>query len=221
MSILLDVILIGIVIVACMIAYQKGLLVSIFNLISSLLAIALSFIFFPFFSDFLKGTAAFGWIQSPVQTLLAEQAALLSEVSPEGLLAQLPLPEAVFEKMIASLETVAAPELVASTSVAVAGFVLDVLCMIVLFIIVKIGLLFVKGLLEKITSLPVLKQIDKVGGVVFGLLEAFVFLTIVGAVFSLFSGMADGNLLNGVEHSVIAKFFYQENLLLFFLSNKI
>ena len=123
--------------------------------------------------------------------------------------------------MIASLETVAAPELVASTSVAVAGFVLDVLCMIVLFVIVKIGLLFVKGLLEKITSLPVLKQIDKVGGVVFGLLEAFVFLTIVGAVFSLFSGMADGNLLNVVEHSVIAKFFYQENLLLFFLSNKI
>ena len=188
---------------------------------SSVLAIVLSFIFYPVISGFLGKIGALEWIQAPIQSVLTERIFLLGEISPENLLAQFHLPESVSESLLSTIGEASGPELIISVSAAVAGFVLDIICIIIIFIIVKIGLLLLKGLLEKIAKIPVLKQIDKLGGVLFGLLEAFLFLTIVGAIFSLFSGTVDSGLLSVVEQSVVGKFFYEQNLLILFLSSKI
>lgn len=223
MAIMIDVILIAIIVAVCVNSYIKGLVVSVFNLVSSLLAIAVSFVFYPVISGWLEATPLLGWIQSPIQDALMEKGAALTSVSAESLIGQLKLPEAVSQSILNTVGDVTGtlPELAGELSVAVAAFILQVICMIVLFLIVKIGLLFIKGMLKTVMQLPVLKQVDKAGGLVLGIIEAFVLLTVVGALLSLFSGSVDSGLLAAVNTSYIGNFFYNHNLLIAWLSNQI
>ena len=222
MGIIIDFILIGIIVAVCINSYIKGLVISIFNLVSSLVAILLSYLFYPVVAGFLKGTAILGWIQAPIQASLLESGATLTNVSVESLLAQLKLPAAISDSVISTVGNVSGqlPELAERISAAVAGFILEVICIVLLFVIVKIGLLFAKGLLKTITKLPLLHQVDKFGGLAFGVIEAFLLLTIVGAVFSFFSGSVDSGLIGAVESSFLGRFFYQDNFLIALLSNK-
>lgn len=223
MAILIDLILVAIIIAVCANSYVKGLVISIFNLVSSILAIAVSIVFYPMVSGWLEGTPLLGWIQAPVQESLLEKGAELTAVSAEGLIAQLKLPEAVSQGILDTVGELngTLPELAQPISAAVAAFILQVICMIVLFLIVKIGLMFMKGILETLTKLPLIKQVDKFGGLAFGVVESFVLLTVVGAVLSLFSGSVDSGLLAAVESSYVGSFFYNHNLLIAWLSNQI
>lgn len=223
MAIVIDLILIAIIVAVCVNSYIKGLVISVFNLVSSLAAMVLSYLFYPVIAGFLKGTAILGWIQTPIRDSLLESGATLGEVTAESLLGQLNLPTSISQSLLHALGDISGnlPELAESVSAAVAGFILEIICIVVLFVIVKVGLLFAKGLLKTITKLPLLHQVDKLGGLAFGLIEAFVLLTVVGAVFSLFSGNVDSGVLGAVESTFLAKFFYQENLLIALLSNQI
>lgn len=223
MSIILDMVLIAIVVFICILAYQKGLVLSVFDLISSAVAIVLSCLLYPIISGFLKDTVVLEWIQSPIQEMLLEKSAALGEVSAAELLQQFSLPGVIYDGMLDKIGTVSGDLMVTTgqVSMVVAQFILNIICIILVFVLVKVGLFFAKGFLQTITKLPVLKQVNKVGGIVFGVLEAFMILTILGALFSLFSGTMDSTVLSIVDNSHIARFFYQENLLIFFLSSKI
>lgn len=222
MAIAVDLILVAIIIVICANSYLKGLVISVFNLVSSILAILVAVVFYPVVSGWLEGTPLLGWIQTPIQESLLEKGAELTTVSAENLIAQLKLPEAISQGILDGLGEVSGtlPEIVQPLSAAVAAFILQVICMIVLFLVVKIGLMFLKGVLETLTKIPVLKQVDKLGGLAFGVIESFVLLTIVGALLSLFSGSVDSGLLEAVNSSYIGRFFYNQNLLIAWLSNK-
>lgn len=223
MAIIIDLVLIGIIVAVCVNSYIKGLVISVFNLVSSLVAIVLSYLFYPVVAGFLKGTAILGWIQSPIRDSLLEHGATLVNVSAESLLAQLKLSPVISDGILSAIGDVSGqlPELAEAVSAALAGFILEIICIVLLFVIVKIGLLFAKGLLKTVTKLPLLHQVDKLGGLAFGLIEAFVLLTVVGAIFVLFGGNVDSGVLGAVESTFLAKFFYQENLLIALLSNKI
>lgn len=224
MAIAIDVILLAIIVAVCVNGYIKGLVISVFNLVSSLLALAVSFVFYPVVSGWLEATPLLGLIQQPIQDSLLEKGAELTTVSAESLLSQLKLPETVSQNILANVTSSldgSVAEIAQELSAAVAAFILQVVCMIVLFVIVKIGLMFVKGLLKTVTKLPVLKQVDKAGGVIFGIIEAFVLLTVVGVLFSMFSTSVDSQVLIAVENSYIGSFFYNHNLLMAWLSQQI
>lgn len=221
---MIDLILIAVIIAVCINSYIKGLVISVFNLVSTLLAIGVAFMFYPVVSGWLEGTALLGWMQAPIEASLLEKGAELTTVSLEGVIAQLKLPESISQSILNSIGDVAAgtlPEIAQAVSAAVAAFLLQIICMIVLFLIVKIGLMFLKGILKTLTKLPLVKQVDKLGGLAFGVVEAFVLLTIVGALLSLFSGSVDSGVLIAVNDSVIGNFFYNKNLLIALISNKI
>ncbi len=223
MAIIIDLVLIGIIVAVCVNSYIKGLVISVFNLVSSLVAMVLSYLFYPVIAGFLKGTVVLGWIQAPIRESLLESGATLSEITIEGLLGQLNLPTSIFHNLLHTVGEGSGnlPELAEAVSAEVAGFILEIVCLVLLFVIVKVGLLFAKGLLKSITKLPLLHQVDKLGGLAFGLIEAFVLLTIVGAIFVMFGGNVDSGVIGAVESTFLAKFFYQDNLLIALLSNKI
>ena len=86
---------------------------------------------------------------------------------------------------------------------------------IVLFIVARIALILVRGLAKLLTSLPVIKQVDKAGGVVYGLLEALIILYVLLALASFISPMIEQNrLIDGIQSSFIGSYLYNNNLLL-------
>ena len=86
---------------------------------------------------------------------------------------------------------------------------------VVLFILSRIILMFIKGLANLITKLPVIKQFDKLGGIIYGLLEGLVIIYILLAIVSFISPMlSETGIIKGIQDSFVASIFYNNNLLL-------
>ena len=79
----------------------------------------------------------------------------------------------------------------------------------------RIILLLVKGLAELLTKLPVIKQFDKIGGILYGLIEALVISYVILAIVSFVSPMLAGTpVVKGIQESYVGSMMYNNNLLL-------
>ena len=86
---------------------------------------------------------------------------------------------------------------------------------IVVYIIARIILIFVKGIASLITKLPVIKQFDKLGGIIFGLLKALVIIYVILAIISFVSPViTDSGVIDAINQSFIGKGMYNNNILL-------
>ena len=93
--------------------------------------------------------------------------------------------------------------------------IIDVLCFIAIFIAVRIALIFVKALADLITKLPIIKQCDKIGGVVYGILQGFVIVFIALALITFISTMINQlTILELVNQSYIGSILNSNNILL-------
>ena len=105
--------------------------------------------------------------------------------------------------------------IVESTARSVAIMIINIAVAIGLFIVSRIILLFIKGLANLITKLPVIKQCDKLGGIVYGLLQSLVIIYIALAIISFISPMVSGtSFIIALQKSFIGSAMYNNNLLL-------
>ncbi len=221
--IILDIILAGIIVAICVNGYIQGLVVSLFNLLSSIAAVVISFIAYPAFTALFKATPVYEAIRGPIYNSVNSLSQGLETVTPESLVSALKLPQAVSDSILSRVSEggTDAGAITSNTSDVVTDFLLQIISIVLIFIIVKLLLLLLKKVVKQITKLPLIRQVDKFGGIVIGLFEAFVLLTVVGALFALFSGSVDSGVLSAVEGSVIGRFFYDGNLLMGLLSGKL
>lgn len=106
-------------------------------------------------------------------------------------------------------------EVVSNTAKDISIKIIDVLCFIAIFILVRIALLFVKALTDLITKLPIIKQCDKIGGVVYGILQSFVIVFIALALITFISTMINNyEVLELVNKSYIGSILNNNNILL-------
>ena len=84
-----------------------------------------------------------------------------------------------------------------------------------LFIIARIALMFVSAISSLVTDLPIIKQVDKTGGIIYGLIEALLILFIIFAIISFISPMIEGSgLITAINKSILGSVLYNNNLLL-------
>lgn len=88
---------------------------------------------------------------------------------------------------------------------------------IILFIVVRIVLKFVTILADLITKLPIIKQFDKTGGFIYGLIKGFLIVTALFAVISLISPMLDEKYINAIDNSYLSKILYNHNIIIGFI----
>lgn len=106
-------------------------------------------------------------------------------------------------------------EMVQKIAREIAMNIINVLVFISLFILVRIALIFVKVLSNFVTSLPLIKQCDKIGGIVYGLLQAFVIVFIGLALITFISTIVGQNaLLDLINQSVLGSILSNNNLLI-------
>lgn len=86
---------------------------------------------------------------------------------------------------------------------------------IALFIIVRIGLIFVSALSKLITDLPIIKQFDKAGGIIYGVLKSLVIISVLFALISFISPMIEQTgIIIAINKSFIGNILYNNNILL-------
>lgn len=85
---------------------------------------------------------------------------------------------------------------------------------IILFIILRIALVFISAIANWVAELPILKQVNKAGGIIYGLLRGvlitYVVLLVVGLIITF---NPQGNLSKSINETHLAKAMMEYNIL--------
>lgn len=93
--------------------------------------------------------------------------------------------------------------------------VISALVVIFLCITIRIATIFLRAVLNFITELPFIHSIDKIGGIVYGIIRAYIIIYLVLAILSLLSPLlANTGLIASINDSKICSKFYNDNVFL-------
>ena len=86
---------------------------------------------------------------------------------------------------------------------------------LVVFLISKFILLFLKLFADAIANLPIIKQFNKAGGTIYGILEGFLIVYVVLGIISIASPMiSDSKIITDIQNSYIGNTMYDNNIVL-------
>lgn len=214
MSIIIDLIIIGILALCIFFGYKKGLTKCIIKILSFFIAIIVAAVLFKPVSTFvIKNTSIHQNMKEAIIHLVGNDIEEDGKVKEDTNLPQTmvnyineSIEGAVEETKNKVVETVA--ENIATTAINVGVALL-------LFIITRIALLFVSALSKIITDLPIIKQFDKAGGILYGLLKAFIIIFVIFAFISFISPVIEQTgIVIAINKSFIGSILYNNNLLL-------
>ena len=235
MEIIVDLIILAIFAICLGLGFKKGLTGSLLKIISFILALVIAFLLFKPVSNFIVDHTNWDETleQAIRQTLIEEnsqennQEENIEIQNGEGKEAQIGNEEKVkkqsmsevmidyINETIENAGTEAKNTIVDATARNVAVTIINVGVLIVLFVVSRIILVFIKGLTQLITKLQIIKQFDKLGGILYGLLEAFIIIYVILAILSFVSPMiSQTGILQAIENSFLGSIMYNNNLLL-------
>lgn len=86
---------------------------------------------------------------------------------------------------------------------------------LLLFIVSRFLLLFIRFAAELIANLPIIKMFNKSGGLVYGIIKGFLMAYFILAIFSLLSPViSDLGIIRAIDDSMLASKLYNNNLIL-------
>jgi len=96
-----------------------------------------------------------------------------------------------------------------------AYIVISALVVIVLFISIRLATIVLKTVLAFISELPFINKIDKAGGIIYGLIRAFIIVYFVLAILSLLSPLlANTGIIAAINNSKLCEKLYNNNVFL-------
>lgn len=207
MSIIVDLVILAIFIICIIIGYVRGLTGSLIKILSFVLSIVIAFILFVPISNLIINNTQ---IDDNLEQSIREMIIGNNEEEQK-------MPEAITDYIQQQVESASdsAKEAIAdSTAQEVALTIVKAGTWIALFIIARILLIFLRFITALIAKLPVIKQFDKLGGIIYGVLEGLIIIYVLLAIISFVSPMTNGALTNAIEQSYVGSMMYNNNLLL-------
>ena len=209
MGIIVDLIIVGILVLCIFLGYKRGLTGSLLKIVTFLLALIIAFILFKPVSNFIiNNTKLDENLESSIKSMFLE-------VEENDTSSNMPTAMTDYiNKVIEDAADDAKTAVVETAARDVAISIINLGVVIVVYIIARIILIFVKGIASLITKLPVIKQFDKLGGIIYGILEGLIIVYVLLAIISFVSPMVNGSLSNAIEESFLGSIMYNNNLLL-------
>lgn len=207
MGIILDVILIAILVLSIFLGYKKGLIGVVFNFCAFLLAIIITWILYtPVTNIVIKNTE----IDDNIRNAIVEKGVIENKETED---------ENVVNKYIQEYVTTpitnTTNDVVEETAKIVSEKVVAIGVAIVLFIAVRIGLILLKFVIEGIAKLPIIKQFDKAGGTIYGVIRGmFIIYIFLAILFFIMSLNNSGMIASMINTSLLSKYLYANNLIL-------
>ena len=209
MGIILDIVLIAIIALNVFICYKKGLVKLAVGLIAVAAAIILALVFY-----------------KPVSNLIIENTELDENIekaiinnftseTQEGQAIRYVSVLDYLQKYVDDAVNKTQTEIVTQTAGMMAVKIINVAVLIGIFLLVRVVLLLLTFISDIITSLPILKQFNEVGGVLYGAIKALLIIYIIlTIVFFIMCYTSNSTIADAINSSYVTKFFYEHNLLL-------
>jgi len=212
-------------------AYKKGFVQAVFSTCSLVAALILTIWLNPIVSKNLQSNDdIMGFFKEKTQVVmkLAEVEAEHSTSSNEEFVEALNLPD-IFVKMLdkgmgdyIEDSTVTIAEVSDKIAESIAGVIITAISFLVLFIALDIVIHIVGKLMDWITELPLLKQVNEIFGLLLGLVEGLLIIWVLCILLTAFTGTEFGQtILKQINGSSFLSLIYNNNLLLHFITSSV
>ena len=206
--ILVDLIIIAIMALCIFLGYKRGLIGVAFKIVSFLIALVVTFVLYIPVSNFvINNTTIDDNIKNAIIEKLADEETVESK-DENG------MPDMVndyINQYTTEVKNVGMEVVAQNISVILVKLAVG----LVLFLVVRIALIFVKAIISLVEKIPVIKQFNKAGGTIYGILEGLLIIYVVLTIISVISPMIDNTgVLAAINNSYIGSFMYNHNILL-------
>jgi hypothetical protein len=214
MGIIVDLIIVAVLALFIIMGYKKGLTGSLIKLLSFVIAIVLAFVLYkPLANAIIENTQIDENIKtSIIQTLNNQKEEDTEKEQSEEKSSN--LLESITQNIKEETEN-AKNEIIEKTAQETTITIINIGSGIAIFLIARALLVLVNIFAKQITKLPLIKQVDKIGGIAYGVIEGMIIIYAVLAIISLTSLMWENNtVVTAVVKSTIGNALYTNNLIL-------
>lgn len=208
MGILMDLIIIAILVLSIIMGYKKGLINVIFNIFAFFIALIATIILYrPVANIIINNTEIDDKIKSAIINNTTEEKQSEESSSNTGM-------QKYIEDAIKNTADEAKSQVIETVANTVSIRAVEILTSIILFIVIRAVLIVLKVFTQAIANLPLIKQFNELGGVVYGiakgLIIVYIILTIMYFVVSI---NGKGNIAEAINNSYITKILYNNNII--------
>jgi len=209
MGIVLDIVLISIFALSIFLGYRKGLIKVAFNLCAFILAILITWILYTPVTNLVLEHTNF---DEGIKSSIIEKGVIKVERDEKNDDNSI---NNYINQYVTEPATSKANEAVEETAKVVSEKVVAIGVAIALFIVVRVVLLLLSFIADMIAKLPIIKQFNKGGGIIYGVIRGiFIIYTILAIMFFVMSVNNSGLVANAIDSSILSKFLYTHNIIL-------
>ncbi len=218
MGFVIDGIIILIFALFVFLGYKRGLIGVAFKILSFLAALVIAFVLYKPVAGFIIDNTTFDeQIENAIIDSAKKEENLQegeSTVNQEESTTSKVITDYINEQ-VENISQQAKEDIANSVARDIAVNVINGISLISLFIVAKIVLLFAKALSDLIAKLPLIKQFNKIGGTLYGILEGLLIIYLVLAIISFIAPMIEtSGIPQAINQSIVGSYLYNNNLLL-------
>ncbi len=213
---IVDLIIGVIIILFLIIGYKKGLVFCLINLATFIVAIVLAFALCSPVAELVKNTTE---VDENMKAFIISHMPGGEDID---LKANEQLPDPIknaIDDSVASINE-AKEKAIDATATEITNNVLKAICFVAIFFLVKI-LMWVLKLVSRIfTKIPVIEQINSLGGMIVGTLEGLIIVYVIFGVIALISPMLTNTaIVDSINGSFFGKMMYNNNVVVKYIYN--
>lgn len=198
--------------------YKRGLIGVAFKILSFLAALVIAFVLYKPVAGFIIDNTTFDeQIENAIIDSAKKEENLQegeSTVNQEESTTSKVITDYINEQ-VENISQQAKEDIANSVARDIAVNVINGISLISLFIVAKIVLLFAKALSDLIAKLPLIKQFNKIGGTLYGILEGLLIIYLVLSIISFIAPMIEtSGIPQAINQSIVGSYLYNNNLLL-------
>lgn len=222
-----DIAVIVLVAAFALIGLRKGLTMSVFRVSTFFVCLFASIKLYPVLARILEKTAVFDTIKNSIAgNLIAGRevsasagSSMSGAAGTQTILDSLKIPglfrQNIQTKVLAEEGLNNMQSIVDSVGGELAKIVISLISLVVIYLIIRLVILVIGLLLKLVTKLPVIKQADKLGGFIVGILQGLLVVYALCALLMLFNvNPAFAPVFDGINNSLFARNFYENNFIL-------
>ena len=217
-----DILVIVVVLVFTLIGFKTGFVLTLYRFVSMILSFWVALQLYPILSKFMIATPAFNWLKDSIVGPVSDKLGVLKTCTLQTGIEQLGLPSFMGGWIKENNPGIEGAKIVKDIAdmiaTTMAEIVLKIIAVFLVFIIAFLILLAVKGILKFLVKLPIIKQIDKLAGILIGAVTGMLITYLICAGIIIFGTSLSTGIQKDIDKSYVAKYFVKNNYIVNILS---
>ena len=207
---MVDLIIIAVIGVFIYLGYRKGLVKTVFSVVSIFLSAFIATKVYPILTNIMTNSTD---IENKISLVVYNNLSKLKITSLEDIPQFSNMPENIKSAISTDVMGATGQKLILQLSDYIANIILTLICIVVAYIVVSIIVSIIGNVLESIAKLPGLNSINKLGGIIAGLAKGVIIVYLVLFVIGMLPIKSFKGVAAQVKDSYIGGYIYNNNII--------